>query len=428
MFIRTLDGQGNSVIAKDDLAADLVAGGPVADAVATATRTRVAVTDHGAALDGATNDLAAFNAARSEAGTNGSIVVPQGSFTLSGTPTAGSSAAVLWKLEGQTYPGSSAPVVGIGKDVVETFLPNNGGKVFSRTSSDGNTAGSILTARQEVNHTGGIVGALSTLSTETYVSGAPTQYVWGGINKFYDSSHNPPINNVAGYNQYNRLPGGTSWGWASCHEAHDHTGLPSDQTGVLIGIEVDIFANDDDPGDQRVCLDVVVGRHDEVTGPLVPGSHVEAGFGVRVCSVFDHKDSSWFKRGVAVTSGITVAAFDASQASYHNDPIAYRVGGGNRIDMSSDGSKYLTWNTGGALHYFTNGSLKFQIADDGSVFGFANIQAAGAVIAPYMIEATPAVPATSTSPGVTGQRAWDANYEYRCVATNTWKRSPLSSW
>lgn len=30
--------------------------------------------------------------------------------------------------------------------------------------------------------------------------------------------------------------------------------------------------------------------------------------------------------------------------------------------------------------------------------------------------------------GVAGQYAWDENYLYLCVATNTWKRVALSSW
>jgi hypothetical protein len=37
-------------------------------------------------------------------------------------------------------------------------------------------------------------------------------------------------------------------------------------------------------------------------------------------------------------------------------------------------------------------------------------------------------PATSTSAGVAGQVAYDANYVYVCVATNTWKRTALSTW
>lgn len=37
-------------------------------------------------------------------------------------------------------------------------------------------------------------------------------------------------------------------------------------------------------------------------------------------------------------------------------------------------------------------------------------------------------PVTSTSNGAAGQVAYDNNYVYICVATNTWKRSALSSW
>lgn len=35
---------------------------------------------------------------------------------------------------------------------------------------------------------------------------------------------------------------------------------------------------------------------------------------------------------------------------------------------------------------------------------------------------------TSTSPGAVGEYAWDSDYEYRCIAPNTWKRIPLTSW
>jgi hypothetical protein len=39
-----------------------------------------------------------------------------------------------------------------------------------------------------------------------------------------------------------------------------------------------------------------------------------------------------------------------------------------------------------------------------------------------------AVPATATSTGRKGAVAFDANYFYVCVATNTWKRTALSTW
>lgn len=37
-------------------------------------------------------------------------------------------------------------------------------------------------------------------------------------------------------------------------------------------------------------------------------------------------------------------------------------------------------------------------------------------------------PASRTAPGLPGEVAWDAQYEYRCVAANTWRRVRLESW
>lgn len=37
-------------------------------------------------------------------------------------------------------------------------------------------------------------------------------------------------------------------------------------------------------------------------------------------------------------------------------------------------------------------------------------------------------PASATSTGTTGQEAYDASYYYRCIATNVWVRTPLSTW
>ena len=38
------------------------------------------------------------------------------------------------------------------------------------------------------------------------------------------------------------------------------------------------------------------------------------------------------------------------------------------------------------------------------------------------------VPATASSTGTAGQIAYDSNYVYVCVATDTWKRTALSTW
>jgi hypothetical protein len=41
---------------------------------------------------------------------------------------------------------------------------------------------------------------------------------------------------------------------------------------------------------------------------------------------------------------------------------------------------------------------------------------------------TSQTPATASATGNQGEIAWDANYIYICVATNTWKRVAISTW
>lgn len=43
-----------------------------------------------------------------------------------------------------------------------------------------------------------------------------------------------------------------------------------------------------------------------------------------------------------------------------------------------------------------------------------------------IVEVAP--PSTATSVGIKGQRAYNNDYSYVCIATNTWKRSPLTTW
>jgi len=45
-----------------------------------------------------------------------------------------------------------------------------------------------------------------------------------------------------------------------------------------------------------------------------------------------------------------------------------------------------------------------------------------------LILENPAVPTLSTDSGVVGEIRTDADYIYVCTATNTWKRSPLTTW
>jgi len=78
-------------------------------------------------------------------------------------------------------------------------------------------------------------------------------------------------------------------------------------------------------------------------------------------------------------------------------------------------------------------SINFQSASDGyassspevlTLFGTGN----AAISGDTMRVATAKTPASASAAGTTGDICWDANYVYVCVATNTWKRTALTTW
>jgi hypothetical protein len=46
----------------------------------------------------------------------------------------------------------------------------------------------------------------------------------------------------------------------------------------------------------------------------------------------------------------------------------------------------------------------------------------------YLISALNTAPATATSPGALGEIRYTAGFIYVCIATNTWRRTALTSW
>lgn len=58
----------------------------------------------------------------------------------------------------------------------------------------------------------------------------------------------------------------------------------------------------------------------------------------------------------------------------------------------------------------------------------ANLSLTGSALFVNGVLRAPLSTKTSSSAGTAGQIAWDANYIYVCVATNTWKRAALASF
>ena len=48
--------------------------------------------------------------------------------------------------------------------------------------------------------------------------------------------------------------------------------------------------------------------------------------------------------------------------------------------------------------------------------------------ADHIIITTSQTPASASAAGTQGEIAWDSDYIYVCIATNTWKRVALSTW
>lgn len=85
--------------------------------------------------------------------------------------------------------------------------------------------------------------------------------------------------------------------------------------------------------------------------------------------------------------------------------------------------QYASFISGGAAELRYNGSPKLATINTGiDVTG--GVQISGDTL----VLSTSKTPSSATDTGTTGQIAWDSNYIYVCVATNTWKRVAISTW
>jgi hypothetical protein len=83
------------------------------------------------------------------------------------------------------------------------------------------------------------------------------------------------------------------------------------------------------------------------------------------------------------------------------------------------------------LRFATNDSEKVRIDTSGRLLVGGSPDSGGALLQVFgdrIRIGTAKTPASATATGTTGEIAWDANYIYVCTATNTWKRTAISTW
>ena len=107
-----------------------------------------------------------------------------------------------------------------------------------------------------------------------------------------------------------------------------------------------------------------------------------------------------------------------------------------------DGTDYFwlddygsTLGIDGSFSAVTNGTSNITIANTNSnaavsINGTSNVAvfANTGFYTTALNITTSFTPASSSAAGVAGQITWDSNYVYVCIATNTWKRSPIGTW
>ena len=121
-----------------------------------------------------------------------------------------------------------------------------------------------------------------------------------------------------------------------------------------------------------------------------------------------------------LNSGINIALSGPTRVSAVAYLMRFNTTNLYQWDKTSD---FHAWNTGGSerLRITSSGRLLVGVAFD---TGGALLQVNGDRIR----VATAKTPASATATGTAGEICWDADYIYVCTATNTWKRTAISTW
>jgi len=162
------------------------------------------------------------------------------------------------------------------------------------------------------------------------------------------------------------------------------------------------------------------------------------------------QDSGLFKKDIAGKIGVAhdICDLDVSNLTVHGKLEICTITCNGNFDATSTGT--MTLDTDGAKHIYIGTQASAKVINIGApesnkviITGLGSkITAGGSGIqltsddggitlasANSRIVLLPAtVPATAGSAGVKGEIRLNATFIYICTATNTWKRSPLSTW
>ncbi|MFO1026189.1 MAG: hypothetical protein U1E70_13465 [Acetobacteraceae bacterium] len=345
----------------------------------------VALPPYSAALNGVTDDTAAFKAAYQAAPAGGAIYVPYGVAVLQqpGSWGVALTKRVKWLIDGTTASDGTplASAVPTGGITAPLMLPGlvvgNTPKGFSISQSASDPTD--LAVNQNcyvVTHNGGTSNVIANHRTDTLIVSSPASFVWGGLDRMIWAGQQVPsgtsmVQHVGRYIQTLRYAANRGANgsyvqqpelWAACLEYKDMTGLPSSSTAASITIEMDWYGNGADDGNSRQIQSLVIGQANTAGAPVevgtVIGVYLAAGSTGSVKNVF------------TIGTPFSGAVLDTRMATPQNSAPIIRMGAGQAIAfegtstyrMYFDSSvNSLRWNNGVSQNVVGRGlSVGFQ--------------------------------------------------------------------
>lgn len=232
---------------------------------------------------------------------------------------------------------------------------------------------------------------------------------------------------------------GTAYGWNAYARVDEIAGPDSQAIGEEVNVDArrDVAAK---VGIQIVDVATSTGAGASIDAALLMSRQTGAkGFETGIQFGYNSKEAqASIDAGYGIRSGGTLinalpttlalrSGLDLSGVQKPFTDAAVKLAVGNAIRFGANGAGgsvvSATATSGGSMLFGAN----LTVIDFGG--GQQNkFTPSGYTTTGSIIESTPATPAHSSSPCSVGQHAWDASYEYRCVAMNHWKRVPLSDF
>lgn len=365
--VATLDAGGMmSAPVSGDLStatAKIGASGAVVRPLAERFADQLNAKDFGLALDGKTDDTAALQAAKNAAAAGVIIQVPSGKLALTAPPTG--SAPNLWQING-TVRADGSPLTSLGTDVIESTL--EGGKYFARGQTAADMA-PVLRKDLDVTHSGGTAGFVMNLEkgncTIPSVGAALSDYIWchatvlnssafgAGQHVAQASLAQRPANALADG------MGSRSEIWAGYDETRDDTGQPSNIAGSLVGREVDLYANGDDPNNWRIGLQL------QIAGTNASGPPARVGKGI---ALGNNDSTSTYGTMIDAAGRFDTAGIDLSASTPVNNAPVLNIGANRNLAFGADHKPYLQFDSAAyTLRYWYDTTPLFSIGMKGDV-------------------------------------------------------------